>query len=74
MNASNFVASAPHLQQPGSAMALAYKNGLKQHVLSQGGELPGHAGVAAIAQAAGVDMSDQAAVTAVLAQAVGAPA
>jgi hypothetical protein len=54
-------------------MALAYKNGLKQHVLAQGGELPGHAGIAAIAQAAGVDMSDQAAVTAVLAQAVGAP-
>ena len=73
MNASNFVASAPHLQLPGSAMALAYKDGLKQHVLSQGGDLPGHAGIAAIAQAAGVDMNDHAAVTAALAQAVGAP-
>ena len=73
MNASNFVASAPHLQQPGSAMALAYKNGLKQPVLAQGGELPGHAGVAAIAQAAGADLSDQAAVASALAQAVGAP-
>lgn len=72
MQASDFVASAPHLQQPGSAMALAYKNGLKQHVLAQGGELPGHAGVAAIAQAAGVDMNDHQALSVALAQAVGA--
>lgn len=72
MNTSNFVPSAPHLQQPGSAMALAWKDGLKQQVLARGLDLPGHAGVAAIAQAAGVNMNDQAAVTAALAQAVGA--
>jgi hypothetical protein len=72
MEVSSFAPNAPHLQQPGSAMALAWKNGLKQQVLAQGGDLPGHAGVAAIAQAAGVSMNDQAAVTAALAQAVGA--
>jgi len=74
MNASNFVPLAPHLQQPGSVMALAWKDNLKQQVLAQGGQLPGHAGIAQIAAAAGADLNDQAAVTAALAQAVGAAA
>jgi len=74
MNASQFTPAAPHLQQPGSEQALRWKDALKQTVLAQGGELPGHAGVAAIAAAAGADMNDQASVTAALAQAVGATA
>ena len=72
MNSSGFVPSAPHLQQPGSAQALRWKDDLKHAVLARGGELPGHAGVAAIAQASGADLNDHAAVTAALAQAVGA--
>lgn len=72
MGGSDFT-PAPHLQNPGSAQALLYKDSLKATVLANGGTLPGHAGVAALAAASGVDMRDQAAMTTMLAQAVGAP-
>ena len=74
MEATPFVPSAPHLQAQGSAMAMAWKDGIKAMVLQGGGELPGHTGVASILQQAGVDPTNHAAVTASLAQAVGAPA
>lgn len=74
MDATPFVPAAPHLQQQGSAQALRWKDGLKATVLNNGGELPGHAGVMSILQQAGTDVGDHGAVTATLAQAVGAPA
>jgi hypothetical protein len=74
MDASSFVPAAPHLQAQGSAQALRWKDSLKATVLSNGGQLPGTAGVVSILQQAGTDLSDHAAVTATLAQAVGAPA
>lgn len=79
MDASSFVPAAPHLQQQvfaqqGNSMAVAFKNALKQQAVAAGVELPGHAGLLQLAQQAGVDPGDQQAMTAMLAQAVGAPA
>jgi hypothetical protein len=74
MNATPFVPAAPHLQAQGSAQALRWKDGLKATVINNGGELPGHTGVVSILQQAGADIGDHGAVTAALAQAVGAPA
>jgi hypothetical protein len=63
----------PHLQQPGTEQALRWKNTLKQIAIEGGAEFPGHQGVAQLIQQMGVNPNDNAAVTAGLAQAVGAP-